>query len=352
MEAFDQDTENHDLAIPPDGGWGWIVVAASAMCNLLTEGIFYSFPLIVLELIQVFHHPVVQVVSIYSVFGGFILMADSLANQCIDRMGFNAVRPLMIVAALLGSLALAASSFVDCVNYLFVTVGMVAGLSFGVVYTSSLKAINFYFEQKKMVANRISVCCSALGVSVCAPLTAFLLDNYGWRGAILLQSGIYLNCAVFALLVRPIDTINMWRRRANAKVPAVKGTPLMQRIKRDRDRKLGILIANSSSAIQESSHRSASSSEAFYSCQELHIPSRSPSVQNDVKVWPKEQEIGTGRMTSVSIIDFSEESHEGIIHCAQFRSPSFILLCISSFILCLGYLTPYIFIPSIRTRFQ
>ena len=28
---------------PPDGGWGWGIVAASFTCNLILDGIAYSF---------------------------------------------------------------------------------------------------------------------------------------------------------------------------------------------------------------------------------------------------------------------------------------------------------------------
>lgn len=28
--------------VPPDGGWGWVIVVASFMCNVLVDGIIFS----------------------------------------------------------------------------------------------------------------------------------------------------------------------------------------------------------------------------------------------------------------------------------------------------------------------
>lgn len=42
--AMDQQAEVMAVvAVPPDGGWGWVIVAASFMCNLIVDGIVFSF---------------------------------------------------------------------------------------------------------------------------------------------------------------------------------------------------------------------------------------------------------------------------------------------------------------------
>ena len=34
--VFDEDIE--DVPLPPDGGWGWVIVLSSFMCNLILDG--------------------------------------------------------------------------------------------------------------------------------------------------------------------------------------------------------------------------------------------------------------------------------------------------------------------------
>jgi hypothetical protein len=35
------------IIIPPDGGWGWVVMFASFCCNLVVDGIVFSFGLFI-----------------------------------------------------------------------------------------------------------------------------------------------------------------------------------------------------------------------------------------------------------------------------------------------------------------
>jgi hypothetical protein len=37
---------------PPDGGWGWVIVAASFLCNMVLDGIGYSFGILLNPLMK------------------------------------------------------------------------------------------------------------------------------------------------------------------------------------------------------------------------------------------------------------------------------------------------------------
>ena len=43
-----------DLPPPPDGGWGWVICFASFMCNLVLDGIAYTFGVLLEPLVEYF----------------------------------------------------------------------------------------------------------------------------------------------------------------------------------------------------------------------------------------------------------------------------------------------------------
>lgn len=66
------------------------------------------------------------------------------------------------------------------------------------MFLASLVVVGFYFEKNRGIAATIAMCGSSVGMAVISPLTRFLLDKYGWQGAIVILSGISLNGFVFS----------------------------------------------------------------------------------------------------------------------------------------------------------
>lgn len=72
----EEDESNYEyVTVPPDGGYGWIVTAASLLCLLISDGILFSFGLILTDLKQVFDVPVAQVAWIFSIVNGSSLIS-------------------------------------------------------------------------------------------------------------------------------------------------------------------------------------------------------------------------------------------------------------------------------------
>lgn len=64
-----------ELPPPPDGGWGWVIVATSFLCNAIVDGIAYSFSPFLDTISLQFDAPKGKVAWIPSLLAGVYLSA-------------------------------------------------------------------------------------------------------------------------------------------------------------------------------------------------------------------------------------------------------------------------------------
>ncbi|GFG36188.1 hypothetical protein Cfor_06406 [Coptotermes formosanus] len=188
--------------VPPDGGWGWVIVAASFFCNLIVDGIIFAFGMFLSDISQAFDESKAKVSIIGSLLAGFYLMVGPFVSALANRYGF---RTVCILGSALGGIGFVLSSLANSVTYLFFSYGVLGGIGFGLVYVPAVIAVGFYFEKWRALATGIAVCGSGIGTFLMAPLCTVLIKSYGWRGALLIQAGLILNCAVFGTLFRPLE---------------------------------------------------------------------------------------------------------------------------------------------------
>lgn len=79
----DEDWEEANLADipePPDGGFGWVIVAASFLCNLIVDGIAYTFGIFFGEFVRFYDAPKGKVAWVGSLLSGFYLSVGESLN--------------------------------------------------------------------------------------------------------------------------------------------------------------------------------------------------------------------------------------------------------------------------------
>lgn len=226
--------------VPPDGGWGWVIVAASFFCNLVVDGIIFSFGMLLSDIGRAFDVSKAEVSIVGSLLAGFYLMVGPFVSALANRYGF---RTVCILGSVLGSIGFALSCLATSVTYLYFSYGVLGGIGFGLVYVPAVIAVGFYFERWRALATGIAVCGSGIGTFLMAPLCTLLIDSYGWRGALIIQAGLILNCAVFGTLFRPLEPIKVALAQPDVnfvdtgdqKKSSAEQLPLLFRIKKDRD---------------------------------------------------------------------------------------------------------------------
>lgn len=74
-------------------------------------------------------------------------------------------------------------------------------------YLPAIVAVSFYFEKRRSLATGIAVCGSGVGTFIFAPLTEILLNEYGWKGTVLIEAAILLNCMLCGAVFRPLPVV-------------------------------------------------------------------------------------------------------------------------------------------------
>ncbi|XP_063534459.1 monocarboxylate transporter 12 isoform X6 [Cydia strobilella] len=204
-EGAEDDDEAYDygaLPPPPDGGYGWVVVFASFMCNLIVDGIAYTFGIFLPELVTFFGEGKGTVAWVGSLLSGVYLAAGPIVSALCNKYGCRAV---CVAGSLVAASAFVLSTFSKSVTVMMITYGLLGGIGFGMIYLPSVVAVGYYFEARRSLATGIAVCGSGVGTFSFAPLAAILLNEFGsWQNANLLLAGLILNCAVFGALMRPL----------------------------------------------------------------------------------------------------------------------------------------------------
>ncbi|XP_053594976.1 uncharacterized protein LOC103573997 [Microplitis demolitor] len=225
--SFEQFAE----ARPPDGGWGWVVVAAAFMVNLIADGITFSFGVIYVEFLNYFGEGKSKTAWIGSLFMAMPLLSGPVASFLTDRYG---CRRVSIAGSILATLGFVISSFTSSMGVLIFTFGVVAGFGLSLCFVAAVVIVAYYFDKKRSFATGLSVCGSGIGTFIFAPVTQYLLAEYGWRGTTLILAGLFLNLAVCGCLMRDLEWTTV---RAKAKC---------EERKRNRERKRTSRLQSSS----------------------------------------------------------------------------------------------------------
>ncbi|XP_052104720.1 monocarboxylate transporter 12-like isoform X1 [Mytilus californianus] len=188
------------IARPLDGRYGWVIVFAAFMMNFIVFGILNSFGILFVELSEELQTGKAATAWISSITFGTLMVSSPVSSVLSTRHGN---RMISIIGSLIAGIGFISSGFTENIYFLYVSLGLVSGIGFGLVYLPFVVSVGIYFEKKKSFAMGISVCGTGVGTFIFAPIVEGLLNEYGWKGSTLILGGIVLNLAVFASLLRP-----------------------------------------------------------------------------------------------------------------------------------------------------
>lgn len=188
----------------PDGGWGWLVVFASVIISAVADGVSFSFGLLYIEFLDEFKASKSKTSLIGGLFLAVPLLTGTIMSALVDRYG---CRSMTILGGIIAATGFVVSAFVDSINVMYLTFGILAGLGLGLCYVTAVVSIAFWFEKKRTLAVSLGACGTGIGTFIYAPMTQYLIEEYGWRGTTILLAGGFLNICVCGSLMRDPDWI-------------------------------------------------------------------------------------------------------------------------------------------------
>ncbi|CAF2326798.1 unnamed protein product [Rotaria sp. Silwood2] len=188
-------------AIPPDGGFGWVIAFAAMLCNLVCDGTLFAFGTMKVHLQKHFECSDMLILMVGSVPCGVYLLVGPIVSGLANRYG---CRPIIIIGSIGAATCMVLSTFSPNVWAMMVIYGIFGGVFFGMVYLPSVVMVSFYFDKKRAIANGLVTAGTGIGALSFGPLANFLMGKLGWKMGMLIFAGIMLTCIAFGAIMQPL----------------------------------------------------------------------------------------------------------------------------------------------------
>ncbi|XP_037117955.1 monocarboxylate transporter 13 isoform X1 [Syngnathus acus] len=184
----------------PDGGWSWVLVGALFVSTSLVFGLMRGLGIFFVEFVQYFEESA-QAIS-------WIASTGLAAQQFFSPLGAalsNAydTRPVVMAGGCLAGLGLILASRATCLLHLYLTMGLLTGLGWGLVFTPMVATVMASFRQRRSFALGLAFSSIGLASFTFNPLFQYLVETYAWRGALLILGGLSFNIVPCGACIRP-----------------------------------------------------------------------------------------------------------------------------------------------------
>uniref|UniRef100_A0A336MQ70 CSON003053 protein n=1 Tax=Culicoides sonorensis TaxID=179676 RepID=A0A336MQ70_CULSO len=175
------------VSIPTDGAFGWLIVVASFISNILVDGLMFNFGSFITPMTTYFATDTATVSMLLSIQSGIYFIIGPIISALINQCGF---RSTGVIGAIFCCIGLFASSYAESVSILMLTFGV----------------LRHYFEKYRALANGITCSGSGAGTFLIGQLLPFLLKRYNndWQFILRIFSGMYLITFPIVALYKPL----------------------------------------------------------------------------------------------------------------------------------------------------
>lgn len=184
-----------------DGGYAWLVLAASFLVHIMTYGMAWSTGVYNVIFLETFNQP-----KSITAWAGALPTAVMYAIGPVSSMLCNKYgnRKMVILGGLISGIGLALSYFATSLYYLYFSFGMLTGAGFGIAYIPSISAVSCYFEKRISLAAGLAASGVGVGNFVYPALIRWLINMFDWKQSLLILGAVSLNICVCGAVMRPV----------------------------------------------------------------------------------------------------------------------------------------------------
>lgn len=166
------------VATGVDSRRAWSTVVAAFLASAVTLGTAYSFGAFFESMSEEFGSQRGETAVVFGVTTFAFFALSLVTGRLLDRFGPRLVLTIGAVAMFVG---LVLTSRVDSLAVGYVTYGGGVGIAAACGYVPMVAMVGGWFVRHRAVAVGVAVAGIGVGTMVMSPLSAALIDRYGWR---------------------------------------------------------------------------------------------------------------------------------------------------------------------------
>ncbi len=171
---------------PPSAGGAvdsrraWLVVGAAFVAGFVVFGTLYSFGAFFEPMIAELGASRAATSAFFAIAGLTFYATGSLTGHLSDRFG---PRVVVGTGAVVMGAGLAATGFIEQMAVGYLTYGIGVGMGASCAYVPTLALVSGWFVRGRATALGVAAAGTGCGMLMVPPLTAALIEAYGWRYA-------------------------------------------------------------------------------------------------------------------------------------------------------------------------
>ncbi|XP_024893836.1 uncharacterized protein LOC112468741 isoform X1 [Temnothorax curvispinosus] len=187
--------------VPPNGGWGWIIVLAGALSGLSTIPILQVFGLIFKDSFATLNLTATDTSVIINVNLAFGMILGLINGPLLKIYGY---RRVALTGSIMYAVGVILTAFANSFALIIICYGVLASIGISMSMSAFSLATNSYFTTKRSRAVGMGMTVTGLGPILMPQIASFLLSYYGIQGTILILGAYSFHSMIGALLLHPI----------------------------------------------------------------------------------------------------------------------------------------------------